>query len=38
MLRNFLKGTSGDAINPFLCAAAHKLRKILAKLRLLCAQ
>jgi transposase, IS5 family len=38
MSRNFLKGASGDAINALLCAAAHNLRKILAKLRLLCAQ
>jgi transposase, IS5 family len=36
--RNFLKGAHGDAINALLCAAAHNLRKILAKLRLLCAQ
>jgi IS5 family transposase len=36
--RNFLKGAQGDAINALLCAAAHNLRKILAKLRLLCAQ
>jgi transposase, IS5 family len=36
--RNFLKGAGGDAINALLCAAAHNLRKILAKLRLLCAQ
>ena len=35
--RNFLKGTHGDAINALLCAAAHNLRKIVAKLRLLCA-
>jgi transposase, IS5 family len=34
--RNFLKGAHGDAINALLCAAAHNLRKILAKLRLLC--
>jgi transposase, IS5 family len=38
MARNFLKGAHGDAINALLCAAAHNLRKILAKLRLLCAQ
>jgi transposase, IS5 family len=38
MSRNFLKGTRGDAINALLCAAAHNLRKILKKLRLLCAQ
>jgi IS5 family transposase len=36
--RNFLKGTHGDAINALLSAAAHNLRKVLAKLRLLCAQ
>jgi transposase, IS5 family len=36
--RNFLEGTHGDAINALLCAAAHNLRKILTKLRLLCAQ
>ncbi|WP_317201529.1 IS5 family transposase [Janthinobacterium sp.] len=36
--RNFLKGELGDAVNALLCAAAHNLRKILAKLRLLCAQ
>jgi transposase, IS5 family len=34
LARNFLKGTSGDAINALLCAAAHNLRKILNKLRL----
>lgn len=38
LARNFLKGTNGDAINALLCAAAHNLRKILTKLRLLCAQ
>jgi transposase, IS5 family len=38
LARNFLKGGHGDAINALLCAAAHNLRKILAKLRLLCAQ
>jgi transposase, IS5 family len=38
MARNFLKGAHGDAINALLCAAAHNLRKILAKLRLLCDQ
>ncbi|MFM7331921.1 MAG: IS5 family transposase [Brachymonas sp.] len=36
--RNFLKGVQGDAINALLSAAAHNLRKILKKLRLLCAQ
>lgn len=38
MSRNFLKGVHGDAINALLSAAAHNLRKILTKLRLLCAQ
>lgn len=38
LLRNFLKGVSGDAINALLCTAARNVRKILAKLRLLCAQ
>jgi IS5 family transposase len=38
MSRNFLKGAHGDAINALLSAAAHNLRKVLAKLRLLCAQ
>jgi transposase, IS5 family len=37
MSRNFLKGVHGDAINALLSAAAHNLRKILTKLRLLCA-
>jgi transposase, IS5 family len=30
--RNYLKGTSGDAINAILCAAGHNLRLILAHL------
>jgi hypothetical protein len=33
--KGYLKGAPGDAINALLCAAAHNLRKILAKLRLL---
>jgi transposase, IS5 family len=37
LARNFLKGTEGDAMNVLLCAAGHNLRKILKKLRLLCA-
>jgi transposase, IS5 family len=36
--RNFLKSTHGGVINALLYAAAHNLRKILAKLRPLCAQ
>ena len=38
LARNFLKGVEGDAINALLCGAGHNLRKILKKLRLLCAQ
>jgi IS5 family transposase len=38
MSRNLLKGAHGDAINALLSAAAHNLRKVLTKLRLLCAQ
>jgi IS5 family transposase len=38
LARNFLKGTLGDAINVLLCGAGHNLRKILKKLRLLCAR
>lgn len=34
--RNFLKGTKGDAMNAILCGAGHNLRKILARIRLLC--
>jgi len=34
--RNFLKGMQGDAINAVLCGAGHNLRKILARIRLLC--
>jgi IS5 family transposase len=34
--RNFLKGMKGDAINAVLCGAGHNLRKILARIRLLC--
>ena len=34
--RNFLKGTAGDAINAILCGAGHNLRKVLARVRLLC--
>lgn len=34
--RNFLKGMQGDAINAVLCGAGHNLRKILARVRLLC--
>jgi transposase, IS5 family len=37
LARNFLKGCEGDAMNVLLCAAGHNLRKILKKLRLLCA-
>jgi IS5 family transposase len=38
LARNFLKGTSGDAVNALLCACAHNLRKVLNKLRLFFAQ
>ena len=38
LARNFLKGIEGDAINALLCGAGHNMRKILKKLRLLCAQ
>ncbi|WP_332774989.1 IS5 family transposase [Polaromonas sp.] len=38
LARNFLKGIEGDAMNALLCGAGHNLRKILRKLRLLCAQ
>ena len=38
LARNFLKGVEGDAINALLCGVGHNLRKILRKLRLLCAQ
>jgi len=34
--RNFHKGIKGDAINAVLCGAGHNLRKILARIRLLC--
>ncbi len=34
--RNFLKGMKGDVINAVLCGASHNLRKILARIRLLC--
>ena len=34
MGRNYLKGSSGDAINAILAAAGHNLRIILRKLRL----
>jgi transposase, IS5 family len=37
LARNFLKGAEGDAINALLCGAGHNMRKILRKLRLLCA-
>jgi IS5 family transposase len=37
LARNFLKGVEGDAMNALLCGAGHNLRKILKKLRLLCA-
>ena len=36
--RNFLKGIEGDAIHALLCSAGHNMRKILKKLRLLCAR
>lgn len=38
LARNFLKGIEGDAMNALLCGAGHNMRKILKKLRLLCAQ
>lgn len=38
LARNFLKGVEGDAMNALLCGAGHNMRKILKKLRLLCAQ
>ena len=34
--RNFRKGMKGDAINAVLCGSGHNLRKILARIRLLC--
>ncbi len=34
--RNFLKGMQEDAVNAVLCGAGHNLRKILARIRLLC--
>ena len=37
LVRNFLKGVEGDAMNALLCGAGHNLRKILRKLRLFCA-
>ena len=37
LARNFLKGVEGDAMNALLCGAGHNMRKILRKLRLLCA-
>jgi transposase, IS5 family len=37
LAHNFLLGIEGDAINTLLCGAGHNLRKILRKLRLLCA-
>ena len=36
--RNWLHGRLGDALHAVLCGAAHNLRMILRKLRLLCAQ
>jgi transposase, IS5 family len=36
--RNFLKGVEGDRVNALWCGAGHNRRKILKKLRLLCAQ
>ena len=36
--RCYLKGAVGDAINVVMVAAGHNLRKLLNKLRLLCAQ
>jgi IS5 family transposase len=38
LARNFLKGVEGDAMNALLCGAGHNMRKILKKLRLLCAR
>lgn len=38
LARNFLKGVEGDAMNALLCGAGHNMRKILKKLKLLCAQ
>ena len=38
LARNFLKGIEGDAMNALPCGAGHNMRKILKKLRLLCAQ
>ena len=38
LARNFLKGIEGDAMNALLSGAGHNMRKILKKLRLLCAQ
>ena len=38
LARNFLKGVNGDAMNALLCGAGHNMRKILKKLRLLCAR
>lgn len=38
LARNFLKGIDGDAMNALLCGAGHNMRKILKKLRLLCAR
>lgn len=38
LARNFLKGIEGDAMNALLCGAGHNMRRILKKLRLLCAQ
>ena len=37
LARNFLKGMEGEAMNALLCGAGHNMRKILKKLRLLCA-
>jgi IS5 family transposase len=37
LARNFLKGIEGDAMNALQYGAGHNLRKILKKLRLLCA-
>lgn len=37
LARNFLKGMEGDAMNALLCGAGHNMRKIMEKLRLLCA-
>lgn len=38
LARNFLKGVEGDAMNALLCGARHSTRKILKRLRLLCAR